>query len=175
MCTTKGKLTIGYQFYTSISSLISAIFSAYVIGTNNIKDEYHKSQEDNCKNIWYYLVSMTVISGTIGSFLTGYLLYRCFCKMICHKDAGLDFSCKRCICLGGYIIVNFWGYFIAIFIPKRCLSNLKNEYPKVFGTFILFNVIFTINIIYLFILAFNRLCRKRNESLLHRVDSISTI
>lgn len=171
MCTTKGKLTIGYQIYTALSSLLSSLFCAYAIGTNDLKEEYNKSQDGDCKNVWYYLLSMTVISGVIGLFLSGYLGYRCFCQMVCHRDAALDFSCKRCICLGGYIAINFWGYFTVIFTPEICFTNLKNDYPKVFGAFVFFNTIFTVNLIYVFILTFNRLCRKRETTLLDRADS----
>jgi hypothetical protein len=172
MCTTKGKLTIGYQFFTAISSLISSLFCAYAIVTNDLREEYNKSQDQNCKYIWYYLISMTTLSGIIGLFLTGYLSYRCFCQMVCHRDSALEFSCKRCIFLGCYIIFNFWGYFVSIFLPKECFFELKDEYPKLFGSFILFNTIFTVNLIYVFVLVFNRLCRKKDSLLLNGADSI---
>lgn len=176
MCTTRGKLTIGYQFYTAISSLVSAIFCAYAIGTNDLMDEYNRSQETVCKNIWYYLVSMTIVSGTIGAFMTGYLAYKCLCQMICDNQAELEFNCQRCICLGGYIAVNFWGYFVAIFTPFDCFLELKEVYPKVFGAFLLFNSVFTFNLIFVLLLLFNRFCRKsRDPSLLERMDSISSV
>lgn len=171
----KGKLTVGYQCYTAISSLFSALFCAYALGTNNLKAEYDNSQTEECKNIWYYLFSMSIISGIVGLFLCGYLMYTCLCSVVCKKAAPLDFSCKRCIFLAGYVGLNFWGYFVAIFTPEWCFSNLKIDYPKLFGAFILYNTIFSLNFIYVIILAFNRLCKKNEKGLLEVHGSVNDL
>lgn len=171
MCKSEGKLTLGYQLYTGVSSLLTALYCTFAMGTNNLKDEYHESRDEDCKQIWYYLLSMTVISGAIGLFILGFLGYRCLCQTLCRNEAELEFTCKRCCFLSGYIGLNFWGYFVAILTPSECFSHLKESYPRVFAAFIIYNAIFTINIIYVLLLVFTRLCRKRNLSLLEQVET----
>ena len=164
-CSTKSRLIIGYQIYTAISSLLTSIYSIYAITTSNIKEEYKHSENTHCKNIFYYLLSITGISSIIGVLLTAYLGYKCFCQALFQKNSKLNYTFKRCIYLGSYISINFWGYFVIFLTPKSCFKELNN---KILTAFILFNSIFTINLIYIIVLFLHKIFRKHNDQLLNQ-------